>query len=157
MPQVGRQSGMQRGSPSVPGHIQSVGGAWLGSSLSQELLEINSTVDSHVLNSGHLHLGFSGQALLPSVFMLAAGLCPSLAPHLFCCGYFPLAPITLRLTPKQTSPGVWRYLAGSDRLVPQPGPRADKGPAVSLRWSLGLQNVTWFFLTINHWGASSIN
>lgn len=37
------------------------------------------------------------------------------------------------------------------------GPGADKGPAVSLRWSLGLQNVTWLFLSINHWGASSIN
>lgn len=37
------------------------------------------------------------------------------------------------------------------------GPGADNGPAVSLRWSLGLQNVTWFFLTINHWGVSSID
>lgn len=37
------------------------------------------------------------------------------------------------------------------------GPGADKGPSVSLRWSLGLQNVTWFLLTINHWGAGGIN
>lgn len=100
-----------------------------GPSLSQGPLEINCTLNSHVLNSPeHLHLGFSGQALHPSVFLLAAGLCPSLAPHLFCCGYFSLAPITLRLTPKQTSPGTWRYLAGSDRLVPRLAPGLIKDP-----------------------------
>lgn len=37
------------------------------------------------------------------------------------------------------------------------GPRADKGPTVSLPWSLGLQNVTQVLLTINHWGESGIN
>jgi len=82
--------------------------------------------------SGHLQLGFSGQALLPSVFVLAAGLCPSLAPRLFCCGYFSLAPIMLRLTPKQTSPGMRRYLAGSDRLVPRLAPGLIKTHGVAV-------------------------
>lgn len=40
-PQLGSQGEMQWGSPSGPGHIQSAGGAWLGSSLSQGPLEIN--------------------------------------------------------------------------------------------------------------------
>lgn len=51
LPQLGGQSGMWRGSPFSPGHIQAAGGAWPGSLLSQGLLEINCTVNSHVLNS----------------------------------------------------------------------------------------------------------
>lgn len=42
---------MRWGSPSGPGHVQAAGGAWPVSSLSQGLLKINCTVDSHVLNS----------------------------------------------------------------------------------------------------------
>lgn len=137
----------------------------LGASTLQEvfgqgiLLEINCVVDSQTLKCPNI----STWALLGTgspLIRLRAG-CRAVsvigAAFVLLRVFFSSAPITLGLTPKQTSPGTRRYLPGSDRLVPRPGPGADKGPAVSLPRSLGLHSVTRFLPTINHWGAGSIN
>lgn len=50
VPQLGRQRATRWGSLSSPRHIKAAGVAWLGSALSQGLLKVNCTVNSHMLN-----------------------------------------------------------------------------------------------------------
>lgn len=130
---------------------------WLRSLLSERQLEINCWVKSCTLNSPSISTWAAWTGSPPICLRAGCRVVSIIGATFVLLWVFCFSPNYAQTYTKTNKPWDTEVPARLRQAGAAPGPGADKGPMVSLCWSLGLQNVTRFLPTINHQGASGTN